>query len=222
MITGIEFTLLLAVITTITSLLLGTLVAIMRMSRYRFLRAVSTLYVEIFRNIPGIFWLLFFYFAFPELLPFDWGERLNAHPHYAFIAAVLGLTFDNAAYVSDIVRAGVMSVPCGQREAAASTGLNDFQQWFHVVLPLSFRNILPPLGTRMIHNLKNTSLAMVIGVQELTWSTQQIESITFRGVEVTTLATLFYIGLSMTLAAILIRIERHFAINRASVRQVGN
>jgi polar amino acid transport system permease protein len=212
----------LAVITTMTSLFFGTIVAILRMSRYRFFRGISKLYVEIFRNIPGLFWLLFFYFAFPELLPFDWGERLNANPHYAFIAAILGLTFDNAAYVSDIVRAGVMSIPGGQREAAAATGLNRFQQWSHVVLPLAFRNILPPLGTRMIHNFKNTSLAMVIGVQELTWSTQQIESITFRGVEATTLATLFYICLSMTLAAILIRVEKYLAVNTASIKQVGN
>ena len=222
MIAGIKITLMLAVITTMTSLVFGTIVAIMRMSRYRLLRGISRLYVEIFRNIPGLFWLLFFYYAFPELLPFDWGDTLNAHPHYAFIAAILGLTFDNAAYVSDIIRGGVMSIPAGQREAAASTGLSGFQQWRYVVLPLTFRNILPPLGTRMIHNLKNTSLAMVIGLQELTWTTQQIESITFRGLEATTLATLFYICLSMTLAAVLIRLEKHFAVSIAGVKQVGN
>lgn len=222
MITGIKITLLLAVITTVTSLFLGTIVAMMRMTKYRLFRAISKLYVEIFRNIPGLFWLLFFYYAFPEMLPFDWGETLNAHPHYAFIAAILGLTLDNAPYVSDIIRGGIMSIPVGQREAAAATGLSGFQQWRHVVLPLSFRNILPPLGTRMIHNLKNTSLAMVIGVQELTWTTQQIESITFRGLEATTLATLFYICLSMTLAAVLIRLEKHLAVSTAGVKQVGN
>ena len=205
-----------------TSLFLGTIVAMMRMSRYRLFRGISKLYVEIFRNIPGLFWLLFFYYAFPEMLPSSWGDALNANLHYAFIAAILGLTFDNAAYVSDIVRAGVMAIPAGQREAAVSTGLSNFQQWLHVVLPLAFRNILPPLGTRMIHNLKNTSLAMVIGVQELTWSTQQIESITFRGVEATTLATLFYICLSMTLAAILVRLEKYYAVSIAGVKQVGN
>lgn len=192
----------------------------MRMSRYRVPRGIGRLYVETFRNIPGLFWLLFFYFAFPELLPFDWGDKLNNYIHYAFIAAVLGLTFDNASYVSDIIRGGIMSIPEGQREAAASTGLNVFQQWIYVILPLAFRTILPPLGTRMIHNLKNTSLAMVIAVPELTWSTQQIESITFRGVEATTVATIFYICLSMTLATIIIRLERRLVIDIGSIKQM--
>jgi polar amino acid transport system permease protein len=212
----------LALITTLTSLALGTVVAVMRMSKFRVLRGIGRLYVEIFRNIPGLFWLLFFYFAFPEILPFGWGDKLNACTHYAFIAAVLGLTFDNTSYVSDIIRGGIISIPKGQKEAAVSTGLNVLQQWVYVILPMAFRNILPPLGTRMIHNLKNTSLAMVIAVQELTWTTQQIESITFRGVEATTIATIFYICLSMTLAAIIIRLEKYLVIEIESIKQVGN
>ena len=212
----------LALITTVASLLFGTVVAVMRMSRFRVLRGCGRVYVEVFRNIPGLFWLLFFYFAFPEILPFGWGDKLNAYSHYAFVAAILGLTFDNTSYVSDIIRGGIMSIPKGQKEAAISTGLSAFQQWIYIVLPLAFRNILPPLGTRMIHNLKNTSLAMVIAVQELTWSTQQIESITFRGVEATTIATIFYICLSMSLAAIIIRLEKYLGIEIESIKQVGN
>ena len=222
MITGIKITLLLALITTLTSLLFGTVVAVMRMSRFRVLRGIGRVYVETFRNIPGLFWLLFFYFAFPEILPFGWGDRLNAYTHYAFVAAVLGLTFDNTSYVSDIIRGGIMSIPKGQKEAAVSTGLSVLQQWIYVILPMAFRNMLPPLGTRMIHNLKNTSLAMVIAVPELTWTTQQIESLTFRGVEATTLATIFYICLSMTLAVFIIRLEKYLAIEIESIKQVGN
>ncbi len=220
MITGLKITLLIAAVTTVTSLCLGTVIAVMRLSKFRVLRGLGRLYVEIFRNIPGIFWLLFFYFVFPEILPFGIGEKLNAYIYYPIVAGILGLTFDNSAYVSDIVRSGILAVPKGQKEAATSTGLNDLQQWMFITLPQTFRIILPPLGTRMIHNLKNTSLCMIIAAPELTWATQQIESITFRGLEATTVATIFYICFSLSLAAIIITLERYLKIDIESITRM--
>ncbi len=222
LLTGMVFTLALALITSVTSLTLGTFVAVLRMSKYKIFRIIGRIYVEIFRNIPGLFWLLFFYFVFPELLPFNWGEALNNYAHYAFVAAVLGLTFDNSPYVSDIIVSGIVSIPKGQKEIAVSTGLNTYQQWVHVILPQTFRVVLPPLGSRMMHNLKNTSLAMVIAVPELTWSTQQIESLTFRGVEATTIATVFYISISMCLIFLVSRLEKYLSIDRESIKMVGS
>ena len=222
MITGVKVTLLIAAVTTVTSLVLGTIIAVMRLSRFRVLRAVGRIYVEIFRNIPGLFWLLFFYFVFPELLPFGLGDRLNAYIHYPIVAGILGLTFDNSSYVSDIVRGGILAVPKGQIEAAVSTGLSARQQWMSVILPQTFRIILPPLGTRMIHNFKNTSLCMAIAAPELTWATQQVESITFRGLEVTTLATIFYICFSLFMAAIIIRLEKRLKIDMSSISRMGS
>ena len=160
MVTGVKITLLLLAVTSITSLCLGTVIAIMRMSRIRTLRFFGKLYVEIFRNIPGLFWLLFFYFVFPELLPYGLGNKLNAYENYPIVAAIMGLTVDNASYVSDILRSGRLAIPDSQREVAISTGLNRVQQYLHVLLPQMFRAILPPLGTRMVHNFKNTSLCM--------------------------------------------------------------
>ncbi len=217
MITGVKVTLLIAFVTSITSLSLGTLIAVMRKSRIRILRLLGSFYVEIFRNIPGLFWLLFFYFIFPELLPSSLGDILNGYIYYPIVASIIALTFDNASYVSDIIRNGLLSVPVGQREAAISTGLNRIQQYQHVMLPQTFRKILPPLGTRMIHNFKNTSLCMVITAPELTWATQQIESLTFRGLEVTAIATGFYIILSMSLGAIIILLEKYYKIDIASI-----
>ena len=193
----------------------------MRLSRFWFLRIPAKLYVETVRNIPGLFWLLFFYFVFPDLLPFGLGEKLHGYTHYSIIAGILGLTFDNSAYVSDIVRTGLMAVPRGHVEVAVSTGLNRFQQLRYIILPEAFRIILPPLGTRMIHNFKNTSLCMVITAPELTWATQQVESITFRGLEVTFMATAFYLLVAFTSARIIIRYEKLLKIDVASVRRAG-
>lgn len=217
MITGVKITLLIAVVTSLLSLLLGTMVAVMRNSRTKPLRFVGKLYVEIFRNIPGLFWLLFFYFVFPEFLPFGLGDKLNAYIYYPIVASILGLTLDNTAYVSDILRSGLTAIPKGQREAAISTGLSRVQQYQYVLLPQTFRKVLPPLGTRMIHNFKNTSLCMAITAPELTWATQQIESITFRGLEATTLATIFYILVSLSLGAIIILLEKHYKIDILSI-----
>jgi polar amino acid transport system permease protein len=219
LITGIKITLILLVATSITSLLLGTIIVIMRISRITVLRFLGTLYVEIFRNIPGLFWILFFYFVFPELLPRSWGDALNGYIHYPIIAGILGLTVDNASYVSDILRSGRLSIPHAQREVAISSGLSRVQQYLHVLLPQMFRATLPPLGTRMVHNFKNTSLCMAISASELTWATQQIESLTFRGIEATSIATLFYIVLASVMIATIILLEKFLKIDVSSMKR---
>jgi len=210
LLTGIKITLLLMVATSILSLCLGTLLAVMRQTRIRLLRWPAGACVEIVRNIPGLFWLLFFYFVFPGMLPLSWGERLNACVYYPVVASIIALTVNNSAYVSDIVRAGLLAVPAGQREAAMSTGLSRYQQYLYVLLPQAVRIMLPPLGTRMIHNFKNTSLCMAISAPELTWATQQIESLTFRGLEVTALATGFYCAVALALGSFVKLFEKRW------------
>jgi His/Glu/Gln/Arg/opine family amino acid ABC transporter permease subunit len=217
MITGVKVTLILLATTTVSSLLLGTVIAILRISRIRAFRALGTLYVEIFRNIPGLFWILFFYFVFPEILPYGLGDALNTYRNYPIVAGILGLTVDNASYVSDILRSGRLAIPHGQREAAISTGLGRVQQYFHVLLPQMYRVALPPLGTRMVHNFKNTSLCMAITAPELTWATQNIESLTFRGIEATTIATLFYIALAGVMITLIIMLEKLLRIDVSSI-----
>jgi polar amino acid transport system permease protein len=217
MITGVKVTLILLVSTSITSLLLGTAISIMRISRIKVVRILGTLYVEIFRNVPGLFWILFFYFIFPELLPSWIGDKLNTYTYYPVVAGILGLTVDNASYVSDILRSGRLAIPHGQREAAISTGLGRVQQYIHVLLPQMYRAALPPLGTRMVHNFKNTSLCMAITAPELTWATQNIESLTFRGIEATTIATLFYIALASAMIAVIIILEKALKIDVSGI-----
>lgn len=219
MVTGLKLTLILLVTTTISSLVMGTVLAIMRVSRIKSLRILGTVYVEICRNIPGLFWLLFFYFVFPELLPFDWGYTLNRYEHFPVLAGILGLTVDNASYVSDILRSGKLALPDGQREAAISLGLGRVQQWLYVMLPQMYRVTLPPLGTRMVHNFKNTSLCMAITATELTWATQQIESLTFRGIEATTIATVVYIIIAGIMVGFILWLEKVLKIEVSVVKK---
>jgi len=205
---GMLYTLLIATVSTLLSLVLGTALAAARLAPSRWLAWPATAWVTLARHVPGVFWVLFFYFAFPELLPDDWGMVLNRWVHFALLAGVVGLTVDNATYVSDIVRNGVLAIPRGEQEAAKCCGLNPWQQWTCCLLPVTLRIVMPPLANRTIHNFKNSSLCMVIGVPELTWATQQIESLTFRGIEATLAATLFYVALASGVGAWARRLER--------------
>ncbi len=217
MITGVKVTLLLVIVTTITSLLFGTLLTVMRVSRLKALRIPGTIHVEFCRNIPGLVWILFFYFVFPELLPSNWGMVLHRYTYYSIVAAILGLTIDNSSFVSDILKSGRLAIPESQREAAITLGFNTVQQWLYVMLPQMYRAVLPPLGTRMIHNFLNTSLAMAITAPDLTWATLQIESITFKGLEATTIATGFYVAMSGIMVMIVLGLEKLLKINMTSI-----
>jgi polar amino acid transport system permease protein len=208
---GLKYTALLTIVTTAASVPLGIVVGVMRSSNTRVLSRVATAYVEVFRNIPGMFWVLFFYFGLPTLLPQVWSRALNASTNYALLAAILGLTFDNSSYVAEITRAGIQSLVVGQHEAGRSIGLTDWQRWRYIILPQAIRTVVPPLGTRCIQNLKSTSLAMVIAVPELSWATRQIESLSFRGFEVTTIATAIYVSLCLVMAAGVNWLERRLA-----------
>lgn len=199
------------------SLLLGTAISILRVSRIRVLQMTGNAYVRIFQSIPVLFWLLFFYYVFPELLPTALGNTLNSYAYYPILVSIVSLTLDNASYISDILRSGRLLIPQTQRDVAIASGLNRIQQYIYVLLPQTFRVTLPPLGTRTVHNFKNTTLCMAVTAHELTWATQQIESLSFRGVEAIIASTVFYFGLSIIMASSVIILERHLKIDAASI-----
>jgi polar amino acid transport system permease protein len=205
---GIWYTLVIAGLSTFFSTLFGTLLAAARLAQNHWLNWPAETWVTLARHIPGVFWVLFFYFAFPELLPQSWTSALNRWEHFALLAGIVALTIDNATYVSDIVRTGVLAIPRGEREAAKCCGLNPWQEWICCLLPVTARIVTPPLANRTIHNFKNSSLCMVIGVPEMTWATQQIESLSFRGIEATLVATLFYVVLATLLGTLARRLEK--------------
>ncbi|MBI1889565.1 MAG: amino acid ABC transporter permease [Burkholderiales bacterium] len=210
---GVIRTIELTVFSGLLSFLLGALLAMARLWPAKGISAPANAITTAIRNIPALFWIMFFYFALPELMPSFLGAKLNEWPNYAFVAGVLGLSVDNGANLSDVLRNGMLNVSKGQRDAAASCGLSIVQECLLVLCPQTLRVMLPAITNRMIHNFKNTSLCVAIALPELTWATQQIESITFKGLEVTAVSTVIYsIGsflIAFSLARLLKRRDIH-------------
>ncbi|MBI2526444.1 MAG: amino acid ABC transporter permease [Candidatus Rokubacteria bacterium] len=175
------------------SLVLGSLVGLGRSSEVVWLRRALTAYVEFFRNIPLIVQLFFWYFA----------VGLETWP-----AALLGLTAYTSAYIGEVVRAGIQSIPGTQFEAARSFGMTAYQVVRHVIFPQALMRIVPALAIEFINVIKNSSIAMTISLTELTFQTQQIESQTFRGFEAATAITLLYVVLAFTIVLGMNRLER--------------
>lgn len=193
LLSGLWVTLQLSVLTFLVSVPLASVIGVARMSRRRFIRGFSGCYVELFRNIPLVVQLFYWYF----------GVGLDA-----FAASVVGLVLYSSAYMGETVRAGIQSIRRTQYDAAYSTGLNNWQVVRHVVLPQAAMIVIPPLGTELINVIKSSAIAMTITVQELTFQTQEIDALTYRGFEASTVATVIYLALALIIVGTLNMIER--------------
>jgi glutamate/aspartate transport system permease protein len=186
----------------------GTLLGILRVSSVRGLQVIGTFYVEIFRNIPLLVQLFLWYFVFPELLPEKAGMWVKRElPLPEVTTAVIALGLYTASRVCEQVRSGVESVGRNQANAGRALGLTEWQTLQFILLPLAFRRILPPLTSEFLTIFKNSSLALTIGVIELTSATRQIEEYTFQGFEAFTAATVIYSAITLTVMGIMHRIE---------------
>jgi glutamate/aspartate transport system permease protein len=208
---GLWLTAILTLSSTAGSLILGVALALARRSRSQLARAASLGFVEIFRGVPTLFWILFFCFVLPALLGPGASSALNRWPGLPMAAALAGLICSNAAHVGEIVRSGVQALPRTQETAAFSLGLHPARVWWSVILPQAMRVSLPALRPRMVHNFHNTSLALVVAVPELTWQTQRIETTTFRGFEALTIASLAFVALSPLVSLCFRMVERRTA-----------
>jgi polar amino acid transport system permease protein len=182
-----------------------------RLSKNRLIHGVSTLYVEIVRGIPLLVQLLFWYFAFPSIIQ-GVGETLNIEPLKNYLAnavgmAILGLTFCYAAYMSEIYRAGIQSIPKGQMEAARSLGMTYFQSMRYIIIPQAVRVILPPVGNEFISLLKDSSLVSVVAVADMTRRGREFMSANFIPVETWSMIALLYLVLTLFSARVVSWIE---------------
>jgi len=209
---GLLTTLKITLVSSGIALFLGTLFGLGRLSAFKPFYIFSSSYVEFFRNTPLLVQLFFWYFALPMGLPESWRLWIFDH-NFEFWAATIGLSVYTGAFMAEVIRAGMQSIPKGLLEAAYSSGLTYFQALRTIILPLAFRAIIPPLGSEFLNNMKNSSLAMVVGVAELCWQSQQVESLTFRGFEATTAASILYLGLSLGISAILNMVNMRLRIN---------
>ena len=162
-----------------------------------FLHGFANVYVTIFRNVPLLVQLFLWFFVFPELLPDDAGMWVKRGlPLPEFWTAVVCLGLYTASRVAEQVRAGINSIGRGQQYAAMAIGLTPSQVYRYVLLPVAFRIIIPPLTSDFLGVFKNSSLALTIGVLELTAMTRQIEEYSYAGFEAFTAATVLYIGVT--------------------------
>ena len=172
---GVKTTLIFTCIAVCLGVILGTVVAILKMSRFKLVRFLVSVYIEVIRGTPILLQLYIFYFVLPELLPF-----LNLSQ---FMWVAIAMCVNSGAYVSEVIRSGIQAVDKGQTEAARSLGLNKTQTMIKIVLPQAVRNILPALGNEFIMILKETSLASTFFLGDLMTSHKIVSGATFLQLE---------------------------------------
>ena len=215
---GILITIFVTVVSFILTLFVGLVGGLGRISKNRVVNGLATLYVEFIRGIPLLVQLLWWYFAFPVVMQAI-GRVLNIgflmqYKANAIAMAVIGFVFCYGAYMSEIYRAGIQSIPRGQMEAARSLGMTYFQSLRYVILPQAIRVILPPVGNEFIALLKDSSLVSVVAVTDLTRRGREFMSQTYMPIETWFMIALLYLILTLTTARFVEWIERRTRYER--------
>ncbi|MGP3939555.1 amino acid ABC transporter permease [Streptomyces sp. 6N106] len=213
---GIGVSIGMTAVTMAISLVTGTLVALMRMGDSRLMSTVAAAFIWVFRSIPMLVQLLFWYnlaALFPTLsLGIPWGPRFLTFDSNDVIgpltAAIIGLTLHETAYIAELIRSGLLAVPDGQRQAASALGLTPTQIFFRITLPQALRVIVPPMGNELISLLKATSLVSVITLADLLYSVQLIYSKNFQTVPLLIVAAIWYMIITGVITLLQQRLER--------------
>lgn len=202
LVSGLKITLEISAIGIVLAFILGLLIAVMKMSHFRPVRWVASAYLEFFRNTPLLIQIFFWYFGSYKILPTVVNDYLN-NTNFEFAAAVIALTIYTSAFIAEDIRSGILSIPKEQMEAARSAGFSYLRSMQYIILPQAVRITIPPLVNQFLNLMKNSSLAMTIGVMELTYQARQVESYSFKGFEAFSAATLVYLALSVSLTALM-------------------
>ena len=203
---GIRITFGATFVSFLIALILGLFLGIGRISDNKFLSTISRTYIEFVRGIPIL--ILIFTMAFVVVV--DAAEFLNINNGNVpmIIRAIIALSVFYGAYIAEVFRAGIESVPVGQREGGASLGLSKRQVMRHIVLPQAFRNMLPALGNDFISMMKDSSLLSVLAVQDLTYKGRLYSGSTFRFQETYLVLTVLYLCITLLLSGLQRRLER--------------
>ena len=208
LITGLGYTLALAAIAVILGTVLGALLALMRMAKFKPLNWIAGAYIGIIRGTPMLLQLYFFYFGLPKLIPI-----LNKQQ---FACVAIALVCNSAAYVSEIIRSGIQAVDIGQTEAARSLGMSQGLTMTQIILPQAVKNILPALGNEFIMLVKDTSLASTFFIGDITTQYLLIKGATYLSIEPLVIAGILYLVLTFILSKLLAFFERR--MRRGDIR----
>jgi len=207
---GLGWTLATAACAWVIALIIGAFVGTVRTTSMKWAVRVGNLYVEIFRNIPLIVQMFLWFFVFPEFLPKalgDWIKQVPP-PWGSFFPAVVCLGIFTSVRVAEQVRAGINSLPRGQSMAGTAMGLTPAQTYRYVILPQAFRIILPPITSETMNIIKNSSVALTIGLLELTGRARAMQEFSFKVFEAFTAATVIYL-LTNLVVVLLMRALEH-------------
>ncbi|WP_223068636.1 amino acid ABC transporter permease [Paenibacillus caui] len=206
---GAVNTIKLTLVSQIVAVVLGFIIALAKMSRWKPLQGLAASYIWIFRGIPVLVQLIFVYNALPQF-----GIKLSG-----FQSAFVALALNEAAYMAEIVRSGLASVGKGQHRAAHALGMNNWQRMRYVVLPQAFRVIVPPTANQFIGMLKTSAMASVVGYTDLLLTAQQTASANFDYIDTLIAAVIYYLAFTALFTFVQSYLERRMDTTRTKKRQ---
>ena len=207
---GLAWTLATALAAWVIALSVGAIIGTLRTTPVKWVVRLGNLYVEIFRNIPLIVQMFLWFFVMPELLPKPLGDWIKQMPPPwgSYIPAVLCLGIFTSVRVAEQVKAGIMSLPRGQGMAGTAMGLTQPQTYRYVLLPQGFRIILPPLTSEFMNIIKNSSVALTIGLLELTGRARAMQEFSFHVFEAFAMATVMYLLTNLIVVLLMRALEK--------------
>lgn len=209
---GLGWTLATGLTAWVLALVLGAIVGTVRTTPVRWAVRLGNAYVELFRNIPLLVQMFLWFFVVPEFVPKELGNWIKQLPNASFWTAVMALGFFTSARVAEQVRAGIESLSRGQMAAGTALGLTLPQTYRHVLLPMAMRITLPPLTSEFLNIIKNSSVALTIGLMELTARTRSMQEFSFQVFEAFTAATLIYLAVNSVVVLAMQAVERWVAV----------
>ncbi len=204
---GAWVTIQVAVVAQLIGITLGVLFALMRTSRNRAPQLLSGFYVWFFRGTPVLLQLFILYFGLPQLV----NNQTFTNELTAFRAAIIAFGINEGAYMTEIVRAGILSVESGQMDAAKSLGMTQMQAMRRIILPQALRVVVPPTGNEFIALLKNSSIASAISLVELLLASQNIYNTNFKYMELLVVAAIWYLAMTTVFSLLQAELERALA-----------
>src|SRR6195256_7002892 len=209
---GLALTIKTAILAWIIALIFGSVIGVLRTLPSKAASWIGFCYVEFFRNMPLLVQLFLWFFVLPELLPRAAGLWLKQLPNAPFWTAAVGVGLFMSVRVAEQLRAGVGSLPRGQKMAATALGLTTTQAYRYVLLPIAFRVILPPLTSEFLSTIKNTSVAITIGLIELTGEARAMQEFSFQVFEAFTAATVLYLAINIVVVIAMRFVERAIGV----------
>lgn len=201
---GLFGTLWMSAVTVLFGTLLGMVVALIHMSKFKPFRMIADVYIEILRGTPVLVQLYFFWIGLPKIMPIELSDTM---------CILVAMIVNASAYISEIIRAGIMAVDKGQWEAGRSIGLTETHLMTKIILPQAVKNILPALCNEFISTIKGTSLASVFFVGELTTSYKTVQSATYLALQSLIIVAIIYLILNFTLSRLLKVLERRLMVS---------